>query len=133
MPSAACEPRSEASYLEGNDEHSLNVFKKAEELGVDPLAYCDTMEAEFKEVWAKLDVSFDDFIRTTEPRHRISVQTLIQRIYDAGDVFESSYNGWYCNSCEGFKLEKDLVDGNCPLHHTEPEWLEERNHFFKLK
>ena len=119
-------------FVMGNDEHSLNVFKKAQELGVEPQAYCDTMEAEFKEVWAKLDVSFDDFIRTTEPRHKTSVQTLIQRIYDAGDVFESTYQGWYCNSCEGFKLEKDLVDGNCPLHHTKPEWLEERNHFFKL-
>ena len=119
-------------FVMGNDEHSLNVFKKAQELGVEPQAYCDTMEAEFKDVWAKLDISFDDFIRTTEPRHETSVQALIQRIYDAGDVFESSYDGWYCNSCEGFKLGKDLVDGNCPLHHTKPEWLKERNYFFKL-
>jgi methionyl-tRNA synthetase len=122
----------ETHFVMGNDEHSLNVFKKAEELGVEPLAYCDTMEAEFKDVWAKLDISFDDFIRTTEPRHRTTVRALLKRIYDAGDVYESKYEGWYCNSCEGFKLEKDLIDGNCPLHHTKPEWLEERNHFFKL-
>lgn len=122
----------ETHFVMGNDEHSLNVFKKAEEVGVDPLTYCDKMETEFKDVWKKLDVSFDDFIRTTEPRHKTTVQALIQRIYDAGDVFESKYEGWYCNSCEGFKLEKDLIDGNCPLHQIKPEWLEERNHFFKL-
>ena len=119
-------------FVMGNDEHSLNVFKKAEELGIEPLAYCDKMEKEFKDVWKQLDISFDDFIRTTEPRHKTTVQALLRRLHDAGDVFEGSYEGWYCNSCEEFKLEKDLVDGNCPLHHTKAEWLEERNHFFKL-
>ena len=105
-------------FVMGNDEHSLNVFKKAEELGIEPLAYCDKMEKEFKDVWKQLDISFDDFIRTTEPRHKTTVQALLRRLHDAGDVFEGSYEGWYCNSCEEFKLEKDLVDGNCPLHHT---------------
>ena len=119
-------------FVMGNDEHSLNVFKKAEELGIEPLAYCDKMEKEFKDVWKQLDVSFDDFIRTTEPRHKTTVQALLRRIHDAGDVFESTYEGWYCNSCEAFKLERDLIDGNCPLHRTKPEWLKERNHFFKL-
>jgi methionyl-tRNA synthetase len=119
-------------FVMGNDEHSLNVYRKAEELGLEPLAYCDQMEREFRSVWKRLDVSFDDFIRTTEPRHRVSVQTLIQRIYDAGDVYESTYEGWYCDSCEGFKQEKDLEDGLCPLHRSKPRWLEERNHFFRL-
>ena len=119
-------------FVMGNDEHSLNVFKKASELGVPPLAYCDRMEGEFKDVWGQLDISFDDFIRTTETRHRVSVQALLERIHDAGDIVEGTYEGWYCNSCEAFKLEKDLVEGNCPLHHTKPEWLKERNHFFKL-
>ena len=119
-------------FVMGNDEHSLNVFKKAEELGLSPLAYCDRMEGEFRSVWQRLDVSFDDFIRTTEDRHRRSVQALIQRIHDAGDVYEGTYQGWYCDSCEGFKQEKDLEDGNCPLHRTKPRWLEERNHFFRL-
>ncbi len=122
----------ETHFVMGNDEHSLNVFKKAEELGLEPLAYCDRMEAEFKTVWEKLHISFDDFIRTTEARHKVSVQELVRRLQDAGDIFESKYEGWYCNSCEAFKPEKDLVDGNCPLHQTKPEWLEERNHFFKL-
>ena len=119
-------------FVMGNDEHSLNVFKKAAELGIEPLAYCDQMEKEFKEVWKQLDVSFDDFIRTTEPRHKTTAQALLRRIKETGDVFEGSYEGWYCNSCEEFKLEKDLVNGNCPLHHSKADWLEERNYFFRL-
>jgi methionyl-tRNA synthetase len=119
-------------FVMGNDEHSLNVFRKAEELRLSPLAYCDRMEEEFRSVWKKLDVSFDDFIRTTEERHRRSVQALIQRIHDAGDVYESTYQGWYCDSCEAFKQDKDLEEGICPLHRTKPRWLEERNHFFRL-
>jgi methionyl-tRNA synthetase len=90
------------------------------------------MEVEFRSVWKKLDISFDDFIRTTEERHRLSVQALVLKIRDAGDVYERMYQGWYCDSCEGFKQEKDLEDGNCPLHRTKPRWLEEKNHFFRL-
>ena len=81
-------------FLMGNDEHSLNVFKKAEEVGISPLEYCDRMEVEFRSVWKKLDISFDDFIRTTEERHRLSVQALVQKIRDAGDVYERMYQGW---------------------------------------
>ena len=116
----------------GNDEHSLNVFKKAKESGLEPISYCDKMELEFKQVWNKLNISFDNFIRTTEVRHKVSVQKLLEKLRAAGDIYESTYEGWYCNSCEGFKLEKDLINGNCPLHHIKPEWLQERNHFFRL-
>ena len=122
----------ETRFLMGNDEHSQNVFRKARELGLDPLAYCDQMEAQFREVWAKLSISFDDFIRTTEPRHRAAVQRMAQACFDAGDVYEGHYEGWYCVSCEAFKQEKDLVDGNCPIHLTKPDWIREKNHFFKL-
>ena len=84
--------------------------------------------------WARLDISFDDFIRTTEPRHqRRRARELAQRIYDAGDIYEGVYEGWYCVGCEEFKQEKDLVDGNCPLHPTlKPEWIREKNYFFRL-
>jgi methionyl-tRNA synthetase len=122
----------ETHFVMGNDEHSQNVFKKARELGEDPLAYCDRMEREFREVWRRLDVSFDDFIRTTEPRHRAGTQELIRRIAAAGDIYEGHYEGWYCVGCEAFKQEKDLVDGLCPIHRTKPEWLKEKNHFFRL-
>ena len=122
----------ETRFLMGNDEHSQNVFRKARELGLDPLAYCDQMETAFREVWAKLSISFDDFIRTTEPRHRAAVQRMAQACHDAGDVYEGHYEGWYCVSCEAFKQEKDLVDGKCPIHLTTPEWIREKNYFFRL-
>jgi methionyl-tRNA synthetase len=120
-------------FLMGNDEHSQNVYKQALEQGLDPLAYCDQMEQEFRKAWKRLDVSFDDFIRTTEPRHKAGVRELAQRIYDRGDIYEGVYEGWYCVSCEEFKQEKDLVDGRCPLHPTlTPEWIREKNYFFRL-
>ena len=119
-------------FVMGNDEHSQNVFRKAKELGEEPLAYCDRMAGEFLDVWRRLDLSFDDFIRTTEPRHRAGVQELIRRISAAGDIYEGYYEGWYCVSCEAFKQEKDLVDGNCPIHRTKPDWIREKNFFFRL-
>ncbi|HZM94551.1 MAG TPA: methionine--tRNA ligase [Vicinamibacterales bacterium] len=123
----------ETYFMMGNDEHSQNVYKKAVEQGLDPLAYCDLMEQEFRAVWKELDISFDDFIRTTEPRHRAAVSRLAQASFDAGDIYEGVYEGWYCVSCEAFKQEKDLVDGKCPLHPTlTPEWITEKNFFFRL-
>jgi len=122
----------ETRFLMGNDEHSQNVFRKARELGLDPHVYCDQMETAFREVWAKLSISFDDFIRPTEPRHRAAVQRMAQACHDAGDVYEGHYEGWYCVSCEAFKQEKDLVDGKCPIHLTTPEWIREKNYFFRL-
>ena len=100
-------------FLMGNDEHSQNVFRRAQELGQDPLAYCDDMERVFKAVWHRLDVSNNDFIRTTDARrHLPAVQKMAQACYDAGDIYEGVYEGWYCVSCEAFKQEKDLVDGS---------------------
>ena len=119
--------------LMGNDEHSQNVYKRAIERGMDPLAYCDQMEQEFRSVWKQLDISFDDFIRTTQPRHRTAVQKLAQIAFEKGDIYEGFYEGWYCVSCEAFKQEKDLVEGKCPLHPTlTPEWIREKNYFFRL-
>ena len=106
-------------FVMGNDEHSQNAYQRATERGLDPLAFCDEMEQVFREVWDKLDVSFDDFIRTTEDRHRAAVTALVQRIADAGDLYEGEYEGWYCVSCEAFKQDKDLVEGNCPVRLTE--------------
>ncbi len=119
-------------FVMGNDEHSQNVYRRARELGLDALAYCDQMEREFRDVWGRLDISFDDFIRTTEPRHRAGVTEITRRIHEAGDIYEGVYEGWYCIGCEAFKQEKDLVDGNCPIHLTRPEWITEKNYFFRL-
>ena len=124
----------ETWFLMGNDEHSQNVYRRAQELGQDPLAYCDEMERVFTGVWRRLDVSYNDFIRTTDSRrHRPAVQKLAQACFDAGDIYEGQYEGWYCVGCEAFKQEKDLVDGHCPVHPTiKPEWIREKNWFFKL-
>ncbi len=123
----------ETRFLMGNDEHSQNVFRKAGEAGLDPLTYCDRMEQEFRQAWARLDISFDDFIRTTEPRHRAGVTEIARRLYEAGDIYEGTYEGWYCVGCEAFKQEKDLVGGHCPLHPAVAlEWIKEKNHFFRL-
>ncbi len=119
-------------FLMGNDEHSQNVFRRATDEGLSPLAYCDIMEQEFRRTWSALNLSFDDFIRTTEPRHRAGVTHLAQRIHAAGDIYEGIYEGWYCVGCEAFKQEKDLVDGRCPLHLTTPQWIKETNYFFRL-
>jgi methionyl-tRNA synthetase len=119
-------------FLMGNDEHSINVYRRARELGLEPLAYCDQMEQEFRDVWRRLEISFDDFIRTTEPRHKTGVRALLDRIRAAGDIYEGLYEGWYCPSCESFKQEKDLVDGLCPTHGLKPDWIREKNFFFRL-
>src|SRR5438445_6105958 len=120
-------------FLMGNDEHSQNVYKKALEEGLDPLAYCDQMEQEFRATWRRLDISCDDFIRTTEPRHKAGVTELARRIFERGDIHEGVYEGWYCVSCEEFKQERDLVGGRCLLHPTiKPEWISEKNYFFRL-
>ena len=121
----------ETWFVMGNDEHSQNVYRKAREEGLDPLAYCDRMEQEFRGAWKLLDISYDDFIRTTQPRHRAAVQEMVRRIAAHGDVYEGFYEGWYCVGCEAFKQEKDLVDGKCPLHST-VDWIKEKNHFFRL-
>jgi methionyl-tRNA synthetase len=122
----------ETHFVMGNDEHSQNVYRKARELGEDPLTYCDRMAQEFTDVWKQLEISYDDFIRTTEPRHRAGVQELVRRMTVAGDIYEGHYEGWYCVSCEAFKQEKDLVDGLCPIHRTKPDWIREKNYFFRL-
>jgi methionyl-tRNA synthetase len=119
-------------FLMGNDEHSQNVFRKAAEEGLSPLAYCDLMEEQFRDTWRHLNLSFDDFIRTTAPRHEAGVTEMARRIYAAGDIYEGVYEGWYCVGCEAFKQEKDLIDGKCPLHLTTPQWIREKNYFFRL-
>jgi methionyl-tRNA synthetase len=119
-------------FLMGNDEHSQNVATAAEREGMDPLAYCDRMAGVFRTTWERLEISHDDFIRTTEPRHRKAVEALFRAIHENDDIYKGSYSGYYCVSCEAFQLEKDLVDGRCRIHETVPEWITEENYFFRL-
>jgi methionyl-tRNA synthetase len=120
-------------FLMGNDEHSQNVANKAAELGLEPRAYCDQMEEKFRQTWAKLNVSFDRFIRTTEPAHHRSCQEVFRRIRQKGDLRKSLYRGLYCIGCEARKTESELQDGKCPNHPTTPlQQMEEENYFFLL-
>jgi methionyl-tRNA synthetase len=119
-------------FLMGNDEHSLNVYKEARAQNLDPQEYCDRMADRFKDTWVKLDIAYDDFIRTTDERHVAAVKEIFRRINDRGDIYKGKYEGWYCVSCEAFVQEKDLVEGKCPNHQTAPQWLSEDSYFFAL-
>jgi methionyl-tRNA synthetase len=120
-------------FLTGTDEHGLKVQRAAESRGLTPAEHADRTSLRYKEAWAGLDISYDDFIRTTEPRHRRATQQLMQAAYDNGWIELRPYAGLYCVSCEAYYTEDELVDVRlCPIHRTEVEWLEEENYFFKL-
>jgi methionyl-tRNA synthetase len=119
-------------FLMGNDENTIKVARKAAELGRDPKQYCDEMAAQFKDVWRALDISYDDFIQTSEPRHHLGCQKFIQKVYDNGFIYEGKYEGWYCEGCEAFKTEKDLINGQCPDHKIPAVRRSEPCHYFAL-
>jgi len=120
-------------FLTGTDENSLNVERKTREQNIDTQTYCDEMAEGYKAIWKALNISYDDFIRTTEERHIPTAQELFQRAYDNGDIYKGTYNGWYCVSCEAFYTEDDLTeDRECPTHKSPAEWVEEENYFFRL-
>jgi methionyl-tRNA synthetase len=119
-------------FLTGSDEHGQKIQRKAQENGITPKQYVDKIVASFKQLWEKLSISNDDFIRTTETRHRDVVQTIFQRIYDQGDIYKASYEGWYCTPCETFWLERQLTDGKCPDCGRPVEMLQEESYFFRM-
>lgn len=119
-------------FLTGVDEHASKVARVAAEQGLDPKEYADRIVSAWQEVPRRLNATNDFFIRTTDEGHKAFVQDFLQRIYDGGDIYQDVYAGLYCVGCEAFKTEAELVDGRCPLHDVEPEWIEERNWFFRL-
>jgi methionyl-tRNA synthetase len=123
----------ESRMLTGTDEHGLKLAQVASERGMEPQAFVDSMSARFREAWPKLAIAADDFIRTTEARHKAFVQELWKKIEANGDLYEGEYEDWYCVGCESFKTEKELLPGNlCPLHKKPVERLKERTYFFRL-
>ena len=116
----------------GVDENSLNVAKTAREAGKSPGEFVDEMSPVFNGLWDSLNISYDEFIRTTEPRHVAASRQFFKAVYDNGDIYKGKYEGWYCLSCENYYPDSDLVDGNCPVHDRKPEWLSEDNYFFAL-
>jgi methionyl-tRNA synthetase len=119
-------------FLTGTDEHASKVYRVAEEQGLDPKVYVDQIAEKWREVPELVGAEIDFFIRTTDESHKTFVQEFVQRIYDNGDIYEDTYAGLYCVGCEAFKTEDELVDGKCPEHDTVPEWIEEKNYFFRL-
>ena len=123
----------ETFFLTGTDEHASRVYRVAEEAGVDPKAFVDEMvEKHWRELPKQVNAEYDFFIRTTDEGHKRFVQEFLQRIYDNGDIYQDVYAGLYCVGCEEFKNEAELVDGLCPDHGTRPEYIEEKNYFFRL-
>ena len=120
-------------FLMGNDENTIKVARKAAELARDPKEYCDDMARQFQDVWRALDISYDDFIQTSEPRHHAGCRKFIQKVYDAGYIYKGKYEGWYCEGCEAFKTEKELDENKCCLIHKTPALKRsEPCHYFAL-
>ena len=122
----------ETFFLTGVDEHAAKVARVAAEQGLSPQEYADQIAVVWRELPERLNASNDFFIRTSDEEHKLFVQGFLQRLYDNGHVYQDVYAGLYCVGCEAFKTEADLVDGKCPEHNTAPEWIEERNWFFRL-
>jgi len=123
----------EVYFLTGTDEHGQNIERAARERGVAPIELADRVVGRYHELWAEHGVSHDDFIRTTEARHRAGVEEMIRRIEAAGDFYAAAHEGWYCPACETFYTEKELdADRRCPVHETPTEWKSEENVFFRL-
>lgn len=117
----------------GMDEHGQNVLREAEARGVTPKALVDELAEGWRSAWRGLGISNTEFARTTDARHAAAVQALVRRIRDAGDIYLDHYEGYYCERCEAFRKESELVDGRCPLHPSrEISWTEEENYFFRL-
>ncbi len=119
-------------FLTGTDEHGDKVAQAARAAGENPQSYADRISNLFRELWPKLNITNDRFIRTTEEAHKRVVQLILQKVYDAGDIYFGEYGGHYCRGCERFLTEKELVDGKCPDHGTEPEFIKEKNYFFRM-
>ncbi len=119
-------------FLTGTDEHGDKIFEAARQRGVTPAEYADSISGKFRQAWDAIGIRYDRFIRTTDEHHIRTVQGILQKVYDSGDIYYGSYGGLYCVGCERFLTEKELVDGKCPEHNRKPQFIEEKNYFFRM-
>jgi methionyl-tRNA synthetase len=119
-------------FVTGTDEHGDKIADAAKSAGITPKEYADKISAQFRNLWPELSVTNDYFIRTTDTNHIETVRNILQKVYDAGDIYFGAYEGIYCIGCERFYMEKELVDGLCPDHQTKPEHRKESNYFFRM-
>ncbi len=119
-------------FQTGTDEHGDKIVKAAESQNIQPKEYVDNISALFRATWPLLQVEYDHFIRTTDVDHVAVVQEILQKVYDSGDIYFDEYTGLYCQGCERYLTEKELVDGNCPDHQKPPEEIAEQNYFFRM-
>ena len=119
-------------FLTGTDEYGLKNSQAAAALAVAPQVLADRNSERFRQAWDSLDIAYDDFIRTTEPRHTTAVQAFLKAIYDNGDIERGTYEGLYCVACEAYYTTDELVDGNCPIHGRPVQRMQEENWFFRL-
>ena len=123
---------SESFFLTGTDEHGDKIVRAAKKENTSPRLYVDQISGLFRQLWPELNIEYSHFIRTTDAAHISVVEQILQTIYDAGDIYFSEYEGKYCFGCERFYTDRELVDGRCPDHETEPEVIKESNYFFKM-
>ena len=119
-------------FVTGTDEHGDKIAEAARKAGITPKEYADRISAQFRALWPELAVTNDYFIRTTDANHVETVRYILQKVYDAGDIYFGSYGGYYCFGCERFLTEKEIVDNQCPEHGREPQYIEEKNYFFRM-
>ncbi len=119
-------------FQTGTDEHGQKIQEKAEQAGMTPQQFVDDMAAEVRRNWDALNVSYDRFVRTTDPMHEKKVQQIFKKLYDQGDIYKGSYEGWYCNPCESFFTESQLADGKCPDCGAEVKKASEEAYFFRM-
>ena len=122
----------ESFFLTGTDEHGDKIVAASENAGTSPKEYADRISSLFRSLWPKLRISNNYFIRTTDPSHEETVKLILNRVNDKGDIYYSDYTGLYCFGCERFYTERELVDGKCPDHQTEPEEIRESYYFFRM-
>jgi len=122
----------EVFFLVGTDEHGAKIEAAAEQAGKSPREFCDENVEAFREAWKSLDISYSNFIRTTDSSHEKAVSNALDYLYKKDFIYKGVYKGLYCRGCEQYKTDDDLVDGKCPDHQTEPEVMEEESYFFRL-